>query len=247
MQMNQVRAFPLKDWEVRAVNANKKVEKRIPIKPQPKFREGETGIPELMDDGSWQFRVQPYSHIWDYPAYPRHQKGDLLYVQEAWGTCDGDHFLYRADYPDGAASYDFDGNRCDLPRWKASTQMPREAARTFLRVVDVRLEKLRSISDEGCAAEGILVWTKDGKLSKYCPADSEGDYPACGWQECPKTPQLAMQHVWDKPLKGRDLALYGWDANPWVWVYAFEKVSRDALKPWMKSKNLCKEDQYGQH
>jgi len=226
MQNKRLRAFPLKDWEVRAVMANIKTEKRIPIKPQPVFQEGETGIPEVMDDGRWQFKIQPYKNIWDFPIYPRYQKGDILYVQETWGNQGGTHFLYRADFHEGETSCESDSNKRDLPKWNASTQMPWVAARLFIRVTDVRVEKIQDITADSCTAEGIQKWSKDGKLVKYYPADFEGDYPACEWQNCPKTPQLAMKKIWDKPLKGTKLDLYGWDANPWVLVYVFEKVSK---------------------
>lgn len=48
---------------------------------------------------------------------PLYNVGDYLYVRETWGDCNGNYILYRADYPDGATTYDFgDGEHiCDLP------------------------------------------------------------------------------------------------------------------------------------
>lgn len=80
---------------------------------------------------------------------------DILYVRETWGdysecTPGGvGYYLYRADYPDGAKHYDFDGYKCDLPRWRPSVHMPKEAARLFLRVTDVRVERLQDIDEDG--------------------------------------------------------------------------------------------------
>ena len=124
-------------------------------------------------------------------------------------------FLYRADDP-----------QPERIVWNPSIHMPREAAREWIRVTDVRAEQLQSMTDSDCMREGVREWTKDGKLSKYYPADAEGDAPACGWKDCPRTPKGAMQKVWDATIKKSDMDIYGWDANPWVWVYKFERCER---------------------
>lgn len=91
---------------------------------------------------------------------------------------------------------------------------------------------MQDITDEECADEGICAWTKDGKLYKYFPADREGDYPACPWNECPRTPKEAMQRVWDESIRSKESRkFFGWDANPWVEVVKFEQISKEeALK-----------------
>lgn len=33
--------------------------------------------------------------------------------------------------------------------------------------------------------------------------------------------------LWDSTVKPANLHCYGWDANPWVWVIDFERISRD--------------------
>lgn len=88
-----------------------------------------------------------------------------------------------------------------------------EAARIFLRVTDVRVERLR---DDMPLFD---VW-------------DEGTPPMPGNND----PDGAVNHkdfayLWDSTVKAADLPVYGWDANPWVWVYKFERVidSDDAL------------------
>lgn len=65
------------------------------------------------------------------------------------------YYLYRADYPDNAKTYDFDGHICDLPRWRPSIHMPREAARIFLRVTKVYPQQLKDVMETDASAEGF--------------------------------------------------------------------------------------------
>ena len=97
-------------------------------------------------------------------ATPPDQPGDILYVRETWGTYnrnwwEADYFMYRADYPKKASTYmHSDGIVCDLPKWRPSIHMPKEAARIFLRVTDVRVERLKEISASQAMDEGFTDW-----------------------------------------------------------------------------------------
>lgn len=76
---------------------------------------------------------------------PPYRPGDILYVRETWG--DGvTHYLYRADYPDGSTY---------IPKWRPSIHMPKEAARLFLRVTGVRVQKLKDVTEADARAEGF--------------------------------------------------------------------------------------------
>lgn len=134
----------------------------------------------------------------------RYAPGDILYVRETWTTLVG-RYLYKADQkPDMQ----------NPGKWRPSIHMPREAARIFLRVTDVRVERLRDIDYEGCKAEGI--WD-DYKTTgeRYHDALARKAYP------------IAFAGLWDSTIKPADRALYDWAANPWVWVIKFERVSRE--------------------
>lgn len=191
---------------VRAILDGRKTVTRRAVKPQPKGRL----VPE--PDGScWPryFAEVGTPRVMAPPYCP----GDILYVREAW--CENENpnspnfggYEYRADY---------DAAR-DLIKWHPSIHMPKEAARLFLRVTDVRVERLQNITEEQAGAEG---------------AKDPYDY---------QTPEWYEQHgrvnnyvldtfagLWDSTIKPADLPLYGWAANPWVWVIEFERISKEA-------------------
>lgn len=172
---------------------------------------------------------------------PPYRPGDILYVRETW-TESANGYEYRADYPDS-----------DGWGWRPSIHMPKKAARIFLKITDVKVQRVQDITDEECMEEGIQAWTKDGKLYKYYPADYEGDHPACDWQDCPKDPKEAMRRIWNdcyskpRPVKVKGVIdhyeSYPWEdiqetrtyrgkpwyviGNPWVWVIEFERCKRE--------------------
>ena len=135
------------------------------------------------------------------PTFPcQYQPGDILYVRETWARSMAGTYLYKAtDTP------------IILDRWRPSIHMPKEAARLFLRVTDVRVERLQTITPEQIDAEGFKEWAYSAKTGELLP--SSPSFFRIGW---------------DKTINPADLPLYGWDANPWVWVIEFERVSKEA-------------------
>lgn len=138
--------------------------------------------------------------------------GDILYVRETWcalpvneaghmrGHC---VYYYRADgelRPEGWRG-----------TWHPSIHMPKEAARIWLKVTDVRVERLQEISEDGAKAEGANF--KNGKN--------------VGFEE--KMNRTAIERfaeIWNSTIKKADLDRYDWDANPWVWVIEFERCEK---------------------
>ncbi len=123
---------------------------------------------------------------------PRYNDGDILYVRETWREYNGKYF-YKSDQ-----CADHDDYKYGVARYRPSIHMPKEAARIFLRVTDVRVERLQDIDDDGVVAEGLNI----------------GD---------------PFDELWDSTIKKKDLSLYGWEANPWVWVYEFEKIDVEGV------------------
>lgn len=150
--------------------------------------------------------------------------GNILYVRETWGTysvCEG---IMPTIY------YKADGNAPDKIKWKPSIHMPKEAARIFLRVTNVRVERLQDMTEEDAYEEG---WSKPWCAHKVFDNYPDSPIPCevAGNPSCPidppcnhSVPELFGADIWDKTIKKSDLDRYGWDANPWCWVIEFERI-----------------------
>lgn len=144
------------------------------------------------------------------PYEPPYQKGDYLYVRETYGTYSQTYGTTPNPY------YKADGDAPENIKWKPSIHMPKEAARIFLLVKDVRPEKLQDITEDGAKAEGICEeWARAWWKPTYYDPDSGGDA---------EYRETFAYDLWDSTIKPKDRGKYGWEANPWVWVIEFEKV-----------------------
>lgn len=132
-----------------------------------------------------------------------YRAGDILYVRETWSEWT-DGYVYKAwtsPFPQAGRYPD------KMMKWRPSIHMPKEAARIFLRVTDVQVERLRDIGD--CTKEGVARGTHaTAHMNAY---DERCDFKA----------------LWNSTIKESDLDRYGWDANPWVWVIEFERISKE--------------------
>lgn len=105
---------------------------------------------------------------------PPYHAGDILYVRETWAdipeTAPG-NYHYKASATDAELAW-FKANKW---KWRPSIHMPREAARIYLRVTDVRVERLQEITDEDIVAEGLQIGCYFDDLwdSTIKPADRE--------------------------------------------------------------------------
>lgn len=207
---------------VRAILEERKSCTRRIIKPQQlvgllpdKCR---NGVPEeFLKEKKFMFK--PYCDMTDIElintAYKApYQPGDILYVRETWcalpvneaGHMRGHSvYYYKADgdlRPEG-----WRGN------WHPSLHMPKEAARLFLSVTNVRVERLQDITEDGAKAEGAI----DSRGFIHSP-DNEYDRI--------HTAKENFIEIWNRTIKKSDLDRYGWDANPYVWVIEFERCEK---------------------
>lgn len=127
---------------------------------------------------------------------PPYQIGGILYVRETWCKNPNYEEYYFRTRPEGIPPYGL--------KWHPSIHMPREAARIFLKVTDVRVERLQDMN--------------------YKDAMEEGIDPRCCINL--KHTVIKFQKLWNSTIKKSDLDCYGWDANPWVWVIKFEKCDK---------------------
>lgn len=191
---------------------------------------------EKIDDNSGRFWVsagggydtgecgpQELETIWHISPY---HVGDILYVRETWqmipcidcrqepchykpityedSECVTEGcFVFRADYP-----------KPERMCWRPSLHMPKEAARIFLRVTDVRVERLHEISAHECVLEGVDT----GDILTNTPIN--GNFA--------KYAIIQFSKLWDSTIKPTEREQFGWEASPWVWVIEFERCEKPA-------------------
>lgn len=163
----------------------------------------------------------------------RYKKGDILYVTETWkvdsiaqhlnqmlidfkaikeGFSHSEVFAYftKERFSKFKKFYQKNG-------WQSPYFMPKEAARLFLRITDVRIERLQDITESQAMNEG--AWTTENA----CPFSIRH-----AEHKNVKTHVIAaFAHLWDSTIKKAELGQYGWDANPCVFVYEFEVISKE--------------------
>lgn len=156
-------------------------------------------------------------------SYAPIQVGDILWVRETFsplvtgGPENFNLYAYRAD------GTDIDG------KWKPSLFMPKEAARVCLKVTRVRAERLQAISVHDAAEEGVEYDNIDyGALDG---GELIADYTNYMWKDDPNyedyhfpvfpDPINSFRTLWQS-INGAD----SWDANPWCWVYDFERIEK---------------------
>ncbi len=156
------------------------------------------------------------------PIEPKHQVGDILWVRESWRVHEnyngisprlipkamGGDYYGCIDYRANARTEDFWGP------WRPSIFMPYQFARIFLRVTKVRAERLQDISGCDAIAEGTPYELCGGWHPTFSDPDSGGPEP--DFVE-------GFKKLWNGLNTDRG---YGWDVNPWVWVYEFERVDK---------------------
>jgi hypothetical protein len=145
-------------------------------------------------------------------AIRKYNVGDVLWVRETWqkvhGIINGEQikYAYRAD---GVGWGDY-----EITKWKPSIFMPREAARIFLRVTDIRIERLQDISEEDAVAEGIEMIEGNIHTSpvfrNYLQGGVENGY---GY------PTNSFQSLW-KSINGEQ----SWNDSPYVFVISFGRI-----------------------
>lgn len=123
--------------------------------------------------------------------------GDILYVRETWKEAPKGYYYYE----------DWQRNDiADVTKWKPSIHMPKEAARIWLKVTNVRVERLQEITSEQIGREGVEVeypHVLNGEEKRY-----------------------AFSTLWNSTIKKSDIDRYGWDANPYVWIIEFERCEK---------------------
>lgn len=145
----------------------------------------------------------------------------------------GAHKLWGEEYKDGTYIYRADDKLADLPTFKESSKliyrpsihMPKEAARIWLKVMNVRVEQLQEMKPVDVIKEGAYPDCWDC-LNTYGESGSQCCYRT--EEQCSQCDEVMMEweKLWNSTIKKSDLDRYGWDANPWVWVIEFERCEK---------------------
>lgn len=234
---------------VRAIpNGHKSLTRRV-VKPQPPEETKTLCGPKMyepiaidkdgeMYPGSTIYGIYDESGEWGTKC-PWHP-GDLLYVRETWqytkyNNMDGD-LGCEVEFRDGVRKY-FEFNDSERYHqfskfalkegWQPSIYMPKEAARIWLEVTNVRVERVQDITEEdarkeGCTPDEIncrysfaMLW--DSLYAKPRPVEKNGViicYESYPWDDVQET----------REYKNRPWIVHG---NPWVWVIEFKRVRGD--------------------
>lgn len=171
-------------------------------------------------------RTQPY------------QPGDILYIRETWErfecrNCDGDE---RGNCPKepkksvldktcGCYMYRATDEISGDAKWHPSIHMPKEAARIWLEVTNVRVERLQEMKPVNVIKEGVYPDCWDC-LNTYGESGSQCCYGT--EEQCSQCDEMMMEweKLWNSTIKKSNLDQYGWNANPWVWVIEFERCEK---------------------
>ena len=147
---------------------------------------------------------------------PQYQPGDILYVRETWKKAPNGYYYYE----------DWKRNDiADVTKWKPSIRMPKEAARIWLKVTDVRVERLQEMKPVDVIKEGAYPDCWDC-LNTYGESGSQCCYGT--EEQCSQCDEVMMEweKLWNSTIKKSDIDRYGLDANPWVWVIEFERCEK---------------------
>lgn len=208
---------------VRAILEYRKTATRRTINPQPD--EEHTYKFGFCQDGKFGFGTCEHGGNTFY-VKPPCKVGDILYVRETWSRlvkADKDGFKTGRYVYKASDIYPFGEKYIVKFKWHPSIHMPRQAARIFLRVTDVRVERLQDISIPDIIKEGIRVFgcKECLSLNEDCnPQVSEAGY--CGSEDLAED---SFADLWDSTIK-KNQELYCWDADPWVWVIEFERTEK---------------------
>lgn len=155
-----------------------------------------------------------------------YQPGDILYVRETWCALP----VNEAGHMRGHSVYYYKADRDLRPEgwrgnWHPSIHMPKEAARIWLKVTDVRVERLQEMKPVNVIKEGAYPDCWDC-LNTYGESGSQCCYGT--EEQCSQCDEMMMEweKLWNSTIKKSDLDRYGWDANPYVFVIEFVKIDK---------------------
>ena len=210
---------------VQAILAGRKTQTRRVIKNQPELDTEKYGAATTKDGTQEWIIGNPESTTVDVIKCPYGQVGDLLWVRESclWvsldhapdlleGNRDGSQWVYKASVHEDFIKY---AKEQYGYKWRPSIHMPKYAARIWLKIKAIRIERLQDISEDAAIEEGIEEIHPAPFVIRY------KNYLDTKNQAILKDPKLSFRTLWES-INGVD----AWHANPWVWVIEFERIEK---------------------
>lgn len=189
---------------IRRVQRREKWQTRRVIDPQPTAQ-----LYSVNNGHEWAYPDprDPDVPDWDrVRRCPHGQPGDRLWVRESLAERNGQWFYRADDTPvlvspaDEAASVTWAHHKSTS--YASAIHMPRFAARLFLDITDIRVQRIQEISELDCEAE-------------------LGAAP----HSLGNTAYAQFRTLWDDINGDRG---FGWERNPWVWAISFALAARRA-------------------
>ncbi len=215
--MSRVLPYNAKQWEIPLLLDGRRTVTRRAIKNL--YIEEKSGMITLYEKNEDDaFYVSPVEYAKkEMLTYSPYQPGDIIYVREAFcpnyfdesiagyrsDGLRGNRNAYKADYHKNVV-----GDVVPEPKWTPSIHMPKEVARIWLKVKDVRVERLQDITPDQVVAEGItgLNLEQLELMQGHC--------------------DIPFAFLWDSTIQKKVFEKYRWAANPWVWVIEFERCEK---------------------
>lgn len=198
---------------------------------KPRYQENECNFQVVTNKATGERRIDTVDadgYVCRTGIKPPYQPGDILYIRETWAfqcciecmnayedescmigktstihedkdTISEGCYIYRADHP-----------HPERITWRPSIHMPKAAARIWLRVTDIKIQRLQDMTLDDFLREGVVIRPEAFN-------DPENAYLQA---------KTAFIDIWDSTIPKEQQALYGWAANPWVWVIEFESCKK---------------------
>ena len=218
---------------VQAILGGRKTQTRRVINPQPESHHWEQieghQLHMSMFETSKGFCAKFFHSIpgntdeWMWRRSPYGKPGDLLWVRETWAQIKNKAGERKLVYAAAGKENIHIGYPCSWS-WKPSIHMPKKFCRIWLKVKDIRVERLQDISNIDALSEGVSILDPDVVRPGY--------YEECAvaFGDCKKPPLgpgpiERFQYLWDS-INKKDGPDISWKTNPWVWVIEFERIER---------------------
>ncbi|MCK3849974.1 hypothetical protein [Pseudomonas sp. W2Jun17] len=160
---------------------------------------------------------------------PYGQPGDRLWVRESFGEvyeyCDHPEMPgCETEYWHIEWKYRADGETPEIEDgvfegWRPNIHMPREASRLLLEVIDVRVERLRDSAD-------LDLLDELGDMLEDCDSVAGKEFSRIEHLQSAGAPLKMIPEMYGfKAFWDGKHGAGSFDANPWVWVVEFKRVT----------------------